>query len=159
MKVAIVHNTYRQPGGEDAVVAEETRLLESHGHKVVSYRRGNHELDGMSKPKLLLQVKDIVHSTSSKNDVRELIRAEKPDIVHIHNTFLMISPSAYEACEEEGVPVVQTLHNFRLFCPGGTFEQGRIRMRRMHRWEFLERHSPRLLPRFICHDFRGSSDA
>jgi glycosyltransferase involved in cell wall biosynthesis len=123
MKVAIVHNTYRQPGGEDAVVAEETRLLESHGHKVVSYRRGNHELDGMSKPKLLLQVKDVVHSTSSKHDVRELIRAEKPDIVHIHNTFLMISPSAYEACEEEGVPVVQTLHNFRLLCPGGTFNR------------------------------------
>src|SRR5882672_11376204 len=123
MKIAIVHNTYQQPGGEDAVVAEETRLLESHGHQVVSYRRSNHELDGMSKARLLLQVKDVVHSTSSKREVRELIRTEKPDIVHIHNTFLMISPSAYEACEEEAVPIVQTLHNFRLLCPAGTFNR------------------------------------
>jgi glycosyltransferase involved in cell wall biosynthesis len=123
MKVTIIHNTYQQPGGEDTAVAEETRLLESRGHKIVSYRRSNHELDGMPKTKLFFRVKDIVHSSSSKREVRDLIRSEKPDIVHIHNTFLMISPSAYEACQEEGVPVVQTLHNFRLLCPGVYFNR------------------------------------
>jgi len=121
MKVAIIHNSYRQPGGEDVVVAEETRLLEDHGHKVVSYRRSNHELDGMSKGQLLIHVKDVVYSGDSKGEIKNLIRNERPDMVHVHNTFLMISPSVYEACKDEGVPVVQTLHNFRLLCPGGTF--------------------------------------
>jgi glycosyltransferase involved in cell wall biosynthesis len=123
MKIATIHNTYQQPGGEDVVVAEETRLLESYGHKVVSYRRSNHELDDMSTVRRLIQIKDVVHSSRSKNDIQSLIRKEKPDVVHVHNTFLMISPSAYEACRQEGVPIVQTLHNYRLLCPAATLSR------------------------------------
>src|SRR5215475_11848041 len=123
MKIAVVHNTYQHPGGEDVVVAEETRLLKDHGHQVVSYNRSNTELEDMSNAQLLVQIKDVVYSHDSQNDIRKLIRTERPDIVHIHNTFLMISPSAYDACKQEGVPVVQTLHNFRLLCPGGTFSR------------------------------------
>jgi len=123
MKVAIIHNTYQQPGGEDVVVAEEKRMLENHGHNVVSYQRSNSELELMSKYQLLLQAKDVVYSQDSKREIQNLFRKEKPDVAHFHNTFVMISPSAYEACKEEGVPVVQTLHNFRLLCPGGFFHR------------------------------------
>lgn len=120
MKIAVIHNTYQRPGGEDVVVAAECSLLREHGHEVVSYRRSNHELEQMSKPRQFLLVRDIVYSKDSKRDVHDLLQKEEPDLVHVHNTFMMISPSIYEACRELGVPVVQTLHNFRLLCPAWT---------------------------------------
>jgi glycosyltransferase involved in cell wall biosynthesis len=120
MKIVVIHNAYQRPGGEDVVVAAETTLLRERGHQVVTYFRSNHELDGLSKPRQLLLVKDIIHSDHSKRDVRKLLEREEPDLVHVHNTFMMISPSLYEACSDLGFPVVQTLHNFRLLCPGWT---------------------------------------
>ena len=118
MKVAVVHNTYQQKGGEDVVVAAETALLESRGHKVVRYFRSNHELTAMSRPEQLFMVKNLIHSDRSKKELHTLLQAEKPDVVHVHNTFMMISPSIYEACNDAGIPVIQTLHNYRLLCPG-----------------------------------------
>lgn len=120
MKIVVIHNTYQHPGGEDVVVAAECSLLLDRRHQVVSYGRSNHELEQMSKPRQLLMVKDIVYSNDSKRDIRGLLQKEEPDLVHVHNTFMMISPSIYEACGEMGVPVVQTLHNFRLLCPAWT---------------------------------------
>ena len=118
MKVAVVHNMYQQAGGEDMVVAAETALLESRGHKVVRYTRSNDEITSMSRPEKLFMVKNLIHSDQSRRELRALLQAEKPDVVHVHNTFLMMSPSIYEACCDAGIPVVQTLHNYRLLCPG-----------------------------------------
>jgi glycosyltransferase involved in cell wall biosynthesis len=118
MKVAVVHNTYQQKGGEDVVVAAETELLESRGHKVVRYIRSNDEIAAMSRPEQLFMVKNLIHSDKSKRELQALLRVEKPDVVHVHNTFMMISPSVYEACSDAGIPVIQTLHNYRLLCPG-----------------------------------------
>jgi glycosyltransferase involved in cell wall biosynthesis len=120
MKILAVHNSYQQPGGEDAVFAGETQLLEDHGHTVVAYRRSNHELETMSAMQRLVMPKQMIHSDRSKREIQKLLRDERPDIVHVHNTFMMISPSVYETCQEMGVPVVQTLHNFRLLCPAWT---------------------------------------
>lgn len=121
MNALIIHNTYQQPGGEDVVVAQETRLLERNGHKVRIYRRSNDELDDLSFSQRLGMIRRIVSASDSKLAVRALLQDFKPDIVHVHNTFAMVSPSVYEACEEAGVPVVQTLHNYRLLCPNSTF--------------------------------------
>jgi glycosyltransferase involved in cell wall biosynthesis len=118
MKIAVVHNTYQRPGGEDMVVAAETSLLERYGHKVVRYSRSNDEIAAMSRPERLFMVKDLIHSEKSKKELHALLRTEKPDVVHVHNTFMMMSPSVYEACWDAGIPVVQTLHNYRLLCPG-----------------------------------------
>lgn len=127
MKIVVIHNTYQRPGGEDVVVAAECRLLQLRGHEVVTFRRSNQELEQMSKPRQLLLVKDIVYSEESKRNLRDLLEKEEPDLVHVHNTFLMISPSVYEACREMDVPVVQTLHNFRLLCPAYTLARnGRV---------------------------------
>jgi glycosyltransferase involved in cell wall biosynthesis len=123
MKILVVHNSYQQPGGEDAVFAGEIRLLEDHGHKVVAYRRSNHELETMSVMQRLVMPKEMIYSDSSKREIQKLLRDERPDIVHVHNTFMMISPSVYETCQEMGVPVVQTLHNFRLLCPAWTLSR------------------------------------
>src|SRR5580692_11349872 len=121
MNILIVHNTYQNPGGEDIVVAQETRLLERHGHEVRIYERSNHELDDLSFGQRLGLITRIVSASHSKIAVRGILQNLKPDLVHVHNTFAMVSPSVYEACQEEGGPVVQTLHNYRLVCPGATF--------------------------------------
>jgi glycosyltransferase involved in cell wall biosynthesis len=120
MKIVLIHNAYQRPGGEDVVVAAETTMLRERGHEVVTHLRSNHELEQMSKLRQLLLVKDIVHSEDSQREVLELLQREEPDLVHVHNTFLMISPSIYDSCREMDVPVVQTLHNFRLLCPAWT---------------------------------------
>jgi len=118
MKIVVVHNTYQQHGGEDEVVAAESAILERNGHKVVRYSRNNDEISSLSRSQQLLLVRDFIHSEKSKRELYALLQTEKPDVVHIHNTFIMISPSVYEACRDAGIPVVQTLHNYRLICPG-----------------------------------------
>jgi glycosyltransferase involved in cell wall biosynthesis len=121
VKILVVHNAYQQRGGEDAVVGEETRLLEANGHAVVRYERHNDELQGCSALGEIGAAVEAIWSSRSFRDVRELIGKERPDVAHFHNTFPLISPSAYYACAQMGVPVVQTLHNYRLWCPAAKF--------------------------------------
>jgi glycosyltransferase involved in cell wall biosynthesis len=127
MKLVIVHNSYQQPGGEDVAFAGECRLLEQHGHTVVPYRRSNDEIESMSMVQRLVMPTQMISSDRSKREIRDLLRKEKPDLVHVHNTFMMVSPSIYQTCQEMGVPVLQTLHNFRLLCPAWTLSrEGRV---------------------------------
>jgi glycosyltransferase involved in cell wall biosynthesis len=121
MRILIIHNSYQQPGGEDIVVAQEAALLERNGHTVSIYKRSNDEIDDLSFAQRLGLIPRIVSARDSKLAVRGILRDLKPDLVHVHNTFAMVSPSVYEACQEEDVPVVQTLHNYRLLCPAATF--------------------------------------
>jgi glycosyltransferase involved in cell wall biosynthesis len=118
MKILLVHNFYQLPGGEDQVFAQETELLRSRGHQVVLYRVSNDQVKGQNP---LVTVANTVWNQQSYRELRELMHSEKPDIVHVHNTFQVISPAIYYAANEEGIPVVQTLHNYRLFCPPSTF--------------------------------------
>src|SRR6266404_3607329 len=117
----MIHNSYQQPGGEDAVVAAEARLLKMHGDTVIQYKRHNGELVGQSKFHTIITSTETIWSSASQRAVRDLLDREKPDIAHIHNTLPLISPSVYYACADAGVPVVQTLHNYRLLCPAATF--------------------------------------
>jgi glycosyltransferase involved in cell wall biosynthesis len=127
MKILLVHNTYQQPGGEDVVFNQERQLLARAGHKVVTYCRSNWEIAGRSALKRLGLVKQLLWASDSRREVADLIRREKPELAHLHNTFLMISPSIYAACREAYVPVVQTLHNYRLLCPAAIFfRHGRV---------------------------------
>jgi glycosyltransferase involved in cell wall biosynthesis len=121
MNVLVIHNSYQQPGGEDVVVAQESKLLKRYGHNVTTYQRSNHEIDSLSFGQRLGLIGRIVSAQDSRTAVRSILQNLKPDLVHIHNTFAMVSPSVYEACYQEGVPVVQTLHNYRLLCPAATF--------------------------------------
>ena len=121
MKIALVHNTYQWPGGEDVIVEQERDLLRSAGHTVLEYRRSNHEISNGSLVRQITLAQRAIWSGGTFNEFRALLRREKPDVVHVHNTFVMISPSVYWACAEENIPVVQTLHNYRLFCPPSNF--------------------------------------
>ena len=127
MKILLVHNRYQQPGGEDVVFEQERKLLEGAGHQVATYCRTNDEVKGYSGVRRLTLIRNTISSEDSRREVLQLLRREEPDVVHIHNTFMMISPSIYGACREGQVPVVQTLHNYRLLCPGANFfRDGRV---------------------------------
>jgi glycosyltransferase involved in cell wall biosynthesis len=124
MKVLIVHNYYQQAGGEDQVFAAESDLLEARGHRVLRYSLHNDQVDDMN---FLSLARSTVWSSSSYRELRIIIRQESPQVAHFHNTFPLISPAAYYAARAEGVPVVQTLHNYRLLCPNALFfRDGRV---------------------------------
>lgn len=120
-KILQVHNYYQIPGGEDTVVANEKKLLEEHGHEVIQYSRNNSELKEFSKFRKLLLPFTTIFNPRTYKEVKRIIREQDIDIVHVHNTLNLISPAVYYAALSCKVPVVQTVHNFRLLCPGATF--------------------------------------
>jgi glycosyltransferase involved in cell wall biosynthesis len=121
MKIVLVHNAYQQVGGEDVVFESERRLLESAGHHVIPYVRSNWQLRNTTLVDRIAIVPRMVWSSETRREFGALLDTNSPKLVHVHNTFMAISPSIYSACEERGIPVVQTLHNYRLLCPGSNF--------------------------------------
>jgi glycosyltransferase involved in cell wall biosynthesis len=119
LRILIVHNRYQIRGGEESVVDAEIALLRGHGHEVRLYERDNHDIGGKSQLALL---RDTFWSTSSYADVTRLIEEFQTDVVHVHNTLPLVSPSVYWAVDAapRGVALVQTLHNYRWFCPKAT---------------------------------------
>jgi glycosyltransferase involved in cell wall biosynthesis len=114
MKVVVAHNFYREPGGEDQCVAAEVAMLRAHGHEVTEYYLRNESIDSMSRLQLASRM---MWSRPAVRELRHLLRARRPQVVHFHNTFPLISPAAYHAARAEDARVIQTLHNFRLLCP------------------------------------------
>lgn len=123
MKILLCHNYYLQPGGEDQVFADEGKLLESHGHDVVRYTADNRAIAGVIAQRWSLGRARLAWETlwnsRSYRAVRALIRRERPDVMHCTNVFPLLSPSIYYAARAEKVPVVQSLHNFRMLCANG----------------------------------------
>lgn len=126
-RVLQVHTRYRQPGGEDLVVEAERQLLEEAGVEVRQVIFDNSDLrESESLAGDLKLAASAIWSRSAARRVRTAIVAGRPDVVHVHNTFSAASPSIYAAAGYAGVPVVQTLHNYRLVCPAAVaFRDGR----------------------------------
>jgi len=124
MRVLMAHNLYRLAGGEDVVFEAEARLLERHGHEVVRYTVDNDDLSAISPWR---SGPNAVWNRRTYREVVDVCRERRPDVAHFHNTFPLMSPSVYFAARRSGVPVVQTLHNYRLICPNALlFRQGRV---------------------------------
>lgn len=117
-RVLLVHNGYQQRGGEDSVVESEIALLRARGHEVELYQRHNDEVNGMSRPRLLA---DTMWSRQTMQDIAARVASFRPDVIHVHNTLPLVSPSVFWAAGQAGVPVVQTLHNYRMACLDATF--------------------------------------
>lgn len=147
-KILQVHNYYQIPGGEDTVVANEKKLLEEHGHTVIQYTRNNSDLKSLSKLGKMLLPFTTIFNPKTYREIKRIIREEAIDIVHVHNTLNLISPSVYYAALKCKVPVVQTIHNFRLLCPGATF------YRDGHICEDCVEHGLRCAVKHSC--YRGS---
>jgi glycosyltransferase involved in cell wall biosynthesis len=118
MRVVVVHNRYRsaQPSGENLVVDQEVALLRSAGHTVVPYERESDDIQHFPPLRRALVPARVVWSPEDRAGLSKLLARARPDVVHVHNTFPLISPSILDACRDHGVPVVATLHNFRLLC-------------------------------------------
>lgn len=125
MRTLHVHNYYRYRGGEDVMFERICSLLREQGHLVATYERQSGEIGGISTK--VRAFASSAYSLSAKRDINAILSDSKPDIVHIHNLYPLVSPSVIEACAERDVPVVLRCPNYRLECPAGVLmRQGKI---------------------------------
>jgi glycosyltransferase involved in cell wall biosynthesis len=113
-----VHNHYRTstPSGEDTAVELETRLLRGAGCQVFRYTRASDEIAGFSRPKKAALASRVVWSREDQVRLSAFLDETRPDVVHVHNTFPLISPAAIATVAAREIPIVATLHNFRTLC-------------------------------------------
>lgn len=130
MRILIVHNHYGRyaQGGEANVMNAEAKLLQEHGHDVMKYERTNAEIyeDGGIRDKVYT-FRNVAWCEKSYREIKEAIKEFKPGIMHVHNYWLVLTPSIFAAAKDCGVKTVLTLHNYRLICPGGQLSRrGRV---------------------------------
>jgi len=113
MKIILAHNHYQQLGGEDNIFEQESKILQMNGHTVFQFTVHNDDIKTMSSLDI---ARKTIWNAQTYSLIKQLILKEKPDVIHFHNTFPLISPSVYYAAQEYHLPVVQTLHNYRLLC-------------------------------------------
>lgn len=124
MRILMLHNKYLLAGGEDVCFSSEADVLREHGCEVDLYEESNERIESLGALRTGMRT---VWSPETYTKIRGLLRAKRYDVIHVQNFFPLISPSAYYAAKAEGVPVVQSLRNYRLVCPVGTFlRDGRI---------------------------------
>lgn len=120
MNFLIIHNRYSLAGGEERVVGMQCDILRAHGHQTTLYERRHDEIQGWC----LGRVSSFFSSFYNRRSVRqikELIRTQKPDVALVHNLFPVVSPAILPVLRQAGIPIVMTLHNFRMVCPTGLF--------------------------------------
>lgn len=118
MRILRVHNRYQERGGEDVCFDAEVELLRDFGEDVSTLIVTNDDIPDKRSPLESIKLAaSTVWSRFGYERVDAAIREHRPDVVHFDNTFPLLSPAAYTACRKHGVPVVQTLHNYRLLCP------------------------------------------
>ena len=118
MRLLSVHNAYQIRGGEDESRESEERLLREHGHTVDVYEETNDRIQDFNAAQLALRT---VWSQETYQNVTGRLQQQPYDLVHVQNFFPLISPSVHYAAHHSGIPVVQTLRNYRLLCPNALF--------------------------------------
>ncbi|MBD0711189.1 glycosyl transferase [Streptomyces sp. CBMA291] len=125
MRVLVVHNRYSsaQPSGENRVVDEEVGLLRAAGHRVDVFERRSDDIAARSLLAKAAVPLLVPWNPAVRTELTARLRAERPDVVHVHNVFPLLSPAVLAACADAGVPVVATLHNYTQVCPPGTLHR------------------------------------
>jgi glycosyltransferase involved in cell wall biosynthesis len=129
MKILQAHNRYRSaaPSGENRVVDTEGEALAALGHEVVRFERQSDDIEAWSRARKASLPARAVWNPEAHHDLRSVLREVRPDVVHLHNTFPLLSPAVLYACREARVPVVATIHNYKLACANGEFyRQGAV---------------------------------
>ena len=123
MRILLVHNRYRSatPSGENRVVDQEAEALGRAGHEVMRFGRSSDEIEHWSRAKKASLPARVVWSRETHRDLAATLREHRPDVVHVHNTFPLLSAAVLYACRDAAVPVVATMHNYRLACASGDF--------------------------------------
>jgi glycosyltransferase involved in cell wall biosynthesis len=126
MKVVLVHNRYRSaaPSGENRVVDTESAALAALGHEVIRFERSSDEIEHWPAAKKATLPARVIWNRESHHDLLATLRRHRPDVVHVHNTFPLLGAAALHACRSAGVPVVATIHNYKLACASGDFFRG-----------------------------------
>ncbi len=114
MRVLVLHNRYRFPGGEDVVVRQETEMLRASGVEVYLHQVDNDSIIGVRQQ--IGAAIGAFYSHPMRAAVSELVKQFRPDVMHVHNFMPRLTPSVYDAAREQGCAIVQTLHNYRLLC-------------------------------------------
>lgn len=120
MRILQLHNHYGSHSGESTVLDAHASLLKSQGHEVFTYTRSSVELESMRLGKAMAFF-TALYSSFSIRETDRIISEFRPDLVHIHNLYPLLSPSVLPSIRKHGVPVVMTVHNYRLVCPNGLF--------------------------------------
>ncbi|MFD2515311.1 glycosyltransferase family 4 protein [Pontibacter locisalis] len=127
MRILIIHNHYKQTGGEDTVFFAEANLLEEHGNIVDKLTFSNNSVNSLADK--LHAALGTLYNFKSANIVEEKLRQFKPDVVHVHNFFPLVSPAVFYVCKRHRIPVIMTLHNYRLICPSAYLHyKGKVHM-------------------------------
>jgi glycosyltransferase involved in cell wall biosynthesis len=123
MRIVIAHSRYRSaaPSGENRVVDQETAALAALGHEVELFERRSDDIEGWTAARKAALPAAVVWNGGVRRGLRALLRSSRPDVVHVHNTFPLLSASVLYACRDARVPVVATLHNYKLACASGDF--------------------------------------
>jgi len=123
MRVVLVHNRYRSaaPSGETQVVEREGKALADLGHEVIWFERSSDEIEQWSRAKKAVLPTRLIWSREAHRDLAATLREHRPDVVHVHNTFPLLSASILYACRDARAPVVASIHNKRLICANGAF--------------------------------------
>jgi glycosyltransferase involved in cell wall biosynthesis len=123
VRVLLVHGRYRSvaPSGENNVVDQEAAALRDAGHRVDLFQRHSDAIAGWSLPQKAALPARTLWNGPVRRDLAGRLAESRPDVVHVHNTFPLLSPSVLYACRDAGVPVVATIHNYKLLCASGDF--------------------------------------
>lgn len=129
MRVVVVHNRYRSaaPSGENRVADQESEALVADGHVVERFERVSDDIETWTPLRRGLVPLQVVWSDEARRSLTATLRRFRPEVVHIHNTFPLLSPSVLYACRSAQVPAVTTIHNYRLLCASGDlFRNGAV---------------------------------
>jgi glycosyltransferase involved in cell wall biosynthesis len=121
MKILLVHEFYRNFGGEDAAALAEMQLLQHRGAAVVPYTRHNNEIQEYSGWEKLAMPARAIYSRRTRTELRRMVEQHRPDLAYVHNFFPLISPAVYHTLNALGLPCIQAVHDFRMLCPNGLF--------------------------------------
>lgn len=123
MKVLIVHSRYRSgaPSGENAVVDQEGAALAEAGHSVETFQRNSDDIAEWPLSRKVGVPAKSLWNQQARQQLAGKLASDRPDVVHVHNTFPLLSPSVLYACRDSGVPVVITVHNYKLLCASGVY--------------------------------------
>ncbi|MFC4149354.1 glycosyltransferase family 4 protein [Micromonospora mangrovi] len=123
MRIVVAHNRYReaQPSGENTIVDAEIEQLTAAGVEVLPFLRSSDEIPSMSKAaKALLPISPI-WAPKAQQELSDLLARHRPDVLHLHNPYPLLSPWVVRTAHRHGVPVVQTVHNYRQVCSSGLY--------------------------------------
>ncbi|GAA2165731.1 MULTISPECIES: glycosyltransferase family 4 protein [Glycomyces] len=123
MKIVIAHNRYSsaQPSGENTIVDFEIGALREAGVEVVPFLRSSDEIASLPAHKKAALAASPIHAAGTQRELAALLERERPDLLHLHNPYPLLSPSVVGTAHKHGVKVVQTIHNYRHDCVNGLY--------------------------------------